>query len=88
MNLREIESHVNKFLKIVYKSFSMSQNSTIIKSIHSHSCKVCGSHPVNSVRKERVICRTCGTSYKNVSVYPNNRESYTGEVLLDLRKRV
>lgn len=88
MDLREIEPYVNEFLKSVYRSFSMSQNSTIIKSVHSHSCKVCGSHPVNSVRKEKVICRTCGTSYRNVSVYPNDKESYTGEVLLDLREKV
>ena len=87
MEIRDIEPYVSEFLSSVYRSFSKSQAQFIARSRHSHACKICGSHPVNSVRREKVICRTCGTSYRD-TVKNDNGDSHKDTVLLDLRKKV
>ena len=89
MDIKSIEPYVNEFLKSVYRSFVQSPNiHTKTKSRHKDACKVCGSHPVNSVRKEKIICRVCGTSHKRGTVSNNNGSLYSDTVLLDLRTKI
>jgi ribosomal protein L37AE/L43A len=87
MDITNIEPYINEFLKSVYKSFVHTPRMPT-KSRHKNSCKVCGSHPVNSVKRKKVICRVCGTSHRGHAVFSNNGDLHTDTVLLDLRTKI
>jgi len=87
MDITSIEPHINEFLKGVYKAFIQTPR-VPSKSKHKDSCKVCGSHPVNSVKRTKIICRVCGTSHRGYAVFSNDGDLYSDTVLLDLRTKV